>query len=86
MKIYVFGRTDREKEDWFRRLCAATHKGVGIGVAVNDMTSADLKEAVSDTVIEAAQIELEYLKYMSVFKVRNTTNYVSFLLNIFLAL
>ncbi|KAL1494416.1 hypothetical protein ABEB36_010018 [Hypothenemus hampei] len=25
IKIYIFGRTDREKEDWFRRLMAATH-------------------------------------------------------------
>ncbi|CAH1135926.1 unnamed protein product [Ceutorhynchus assimilis] len=27
LKIYLFGRTDREKEDWFRRLAAATHHG-----------------------------------------------------------
>lgn len=26
-KIFIFGRTDREKEIWFRRFTAATHKG-----------------------------------------------------------
>ncbi|XP_018562200.1 testis-expressed protein 2-like isoform X2 [Anoplophora glabripennis] len=67
-KIYIFGRTDREKEDWFRRLCAATHKGVGLGIAVGDLSPADLKETASGCVIEAAQTELEYLKYMSIFK------------------
>lgn len=77
VKIYIFGRTDREKEDWFRRLCAATHKGVGVGISAGDLDSADLKETVSDSVIEAAQTELEYLKYMSVFKVRSLNDYAT---------
>ncbi|KAJ8950583.1 hypothetical protein NQ314_007807, partial [Rhamnusium bicolor] len=65
-KIYVFGRTDREKEDWFRRFSAATHKGVGI--VSNELGNVDVKDTVSESLIEAAQTELDYLKYMSVFK------------------
>ncbi|KAJ8915161.1 hypothetical protein NQ315_000413 [Exocentrus adspersus] len=66
VKMYIFGRTDREKEDWFRRFSAATHKGVGVGIT--DLNSVELKETVSETLIDAAQTEFEYLKYMSVFK------------------
>ncbi|KAJ8942024.1 hypothetical protein NQ318_002778 [Aromia moschata] len=66
IKIYIFGRTDREKEDWFRRLCAATHKGAG--VACTELGASEVKDTSSETLLEATQTELEYMKYMSVFK------------------
>ncbi|CAG9824129.1 unnamed protein product [Phaedon cochleariae] len=66
LKIYLFGRTDREKEDWFRRLCTGTHKSATI--VSTDSSNPDLRDAVSDTLSEAAQTELQYLKYMSIFK------------------
>lgn len=67
IRIYLFGRTDREKEDWFRRLCTATHQGVGLTSFVS--SNPDIKENVSETLLDATQTELEYLRYMSRFKV-----------------
>lgn len=69
MSIYIFGRTDREKEDWFRRLCIATHKEIGFFPI--DSNNSDIKEPLSDPRLEAVQAELEYLKYMNVYKVKN---------------
>lgn len=67
--IYIFGRTDREKEDWYRRLTTATHKEVGF--ISSDSSNPDIKESSANPLLEAAQAELEYLKYMNVYKVNN---------------
>ncbi|XP_076272264.1 testis-expressed protein 2 isoform X4 [Rhynchophorus ferrugineus] len=61
MKLYFFGRTDREKEDWFRRLVAATHHSEEILMA--DMEN--VKD--SEGVLEVARMQIEYLKYMTFF-------------------
>lgn len=53
-KIYIFGRTDREKEDWFRRLIAATHQDESNIREVADYGDVD-------------SVKIEYLKYMSIF-------------------
>ncbi|XP_044252894.1 testis-expressed protein 2 isoform X2 [Tribolium madens] len=50
-KLFLFGRTDREKEDWFRRLKAATHKG-------GNLPSSDTSEVLTET---------DYIKYMMIF-------------------
>lgn len=68
MAIYLFGRTDREKEDWYGRLITATHKDIGF--FSTDSSNPDIKESLADPLIEAAQAELEYLKYMSAYKVK----------------
>lgn len=67
MTIYLFGRTDREKEDWFRRLAIATHKDMGF--FSTDSSNPDIKETLADPMIEAVQSEMEYLKYMNIYKV-----------------
>ncbi|ERL93017.1 hypothetical protein D910_10319 [Dendroctonus ponderosae] len=54
--IYIFGRTDREKEDWFRRLAAATHQDGG-----------NIREAAGYGDADSVKTEMEYLKYMSIF-------------------
>ncbi|EFA08264.1 testis-expressed protein 2 isoform X2 [Tribolium castaneum] len=50
-KLFLFGRTDREKEDWFRRLKAATHKGA-------NLPSSDTCEILTES---------DYIKYMMIF-------------------
>ncbi|XP_066253669.1 testis-expressed protein 2 isoform X4 [Euwallacea similis] len=54
VKIYIFGRTDREKEDWFRRLAAATHHA-------GDPASDEEKD------VDRVKLQLEYTKYMMLF-------------------
>nr|CAI5846225.1 unnamed protein product [Callosobruchus analis] len=54
VKIFLFGRTDREKEDWFRRLTTATHKEEA-------MNTDDLEDASNNTY-------LDYIKFMHSFK------------------
>ncbi|KAK9887753.1 hypothetical protein WA026_000068 [Henosepilachna vigintioctopunctata] len=58
-KVYIFGRTDREKEDWFRRLCMATRPQVTSSFQENDN---DLKKATST---ESILRENEYTVYMA---------------------
>ncbi|CAG9860576.1 unnamed protein product [Phyllotreta striolata] len=67
LKIYLFGRTDREKADWFRRLCLATHQGSGLVSFIS--SNPDIKETVSESLLNVANTELEYKRYMSMFKV-----------------
>ncbi|XP_063917342.1 testis-expressed protein 2 isoform X3 [Zophobas morio] len=62
-KLYLFGRTDREKEDWFRRLKAATHRGAHLPV-----TPTTTVRAISHTLLDKAAKELDYAKYMLIFK------------------
>ncbi|RZC34748.1 testis-expressed sequence 2 protein, partial [Asbolus verrucosus] len=70
-KLFIFGRTDREKEDWFRRLTAATHKGAN--VPFNE--TADMESVVSTTLINTAMTEMDYIKYMQTFnKIRNESS------------
>lgn len=64
--IYLFGRTDREKEDWYRRFVTATHKGAHLTTA--DNLSIDSQTSVSDTLITSAKNEADYLKYMAKFQ------------------
>lgn len=66
-KIYLFGRTDREKEDWFRRLTAATHQNT-TNLPVNPNVNCE-NEIHDHSVSETTRIYLDYIKYMSVFKV-----------------
>lgn len=64
----MFGRTDREKEDWFRRLTTATHKEIGF-MSTDTNNPDDIKEPITNPLIEAAEAEMEYLRYMNVYKV-----------------
>ncbi|XP_074039959.1 testis-expressed protein 2 isoform X2 [Leptinotarsa decemlineata] len=68
IQIYIFGRTDREKEDWFRRLAKATH--IGLDAASSHSSNSDIKETGCDTCEEIVQnqTEVEYLRYMNMFK------------------
>lgn len=71
IKLYLFGRTDRQKEDWYRRLCAATHPNKNLELKPDDSDSKDGSENIG----EIAQNELEYLRYMSIFRpTRRSTN------------
>lgn len=65
IKLYFFGRTDRDKELWFRRFAAATHKGAQL---TKKELATDPSESVSDTLINDAMEESEYVKYMYSFK------------------
>ncbi|CAH0564014.1 unnamed protein product [Brassicogethes aeneus] len=67
-KIYIFGRTDREKEDWFRRLSAATHHESNLYVE-------DKNEDSKEKEVENS-MENEYNKYMQVFisKTKKSSN------------
>lgn len=65
IKLYIFGRTDREKEDWFRRLAAATHHHDEISVDETD----NLKGNIN--LLEDAKTQLEYIKYMTFFNKLN---------------
>ncbi|XP_060522964.1 testis-expressed protein 2 isoform X2 [Cylas formicarius] len=60
--LYIFGRTDREKEDWFRRLAAATHQ-----VSETTINEHDHDHEISANITQSVHVEDEYLKYMSVF-------------------
>ncbi|CAG9826944.1 unnamed protein product [Diabrotica balteata] len=66
IKIYLFGRTDREKEDWYRRLCTSTHRELGLSSL--DCSTPDSKDNPLSSHIETTESELEYLRYMSAFK------------------
>ncbi|KAL3273248.1 hypothetical protein HHI36_014702 [Cryptolaemus montrouzieri] len=57
-KIYLFGRTDREKEDWYRRLTAATHPQI----PNTSKEAGELKKAAS---MESILKDSEYAVYMS---------------------
>lgn len=59
--LYFFGRTDREKEDWFRRLMKATHRGAHL----DPNLETELTESVSDTLVNAATLEMDYTKFMA---------------------
>lgn len=65
IKLYFFGRTDRDKELWFRRFAAASHKGAQLN---KRELASDPSESVSDTLINDAVEESEYVKYMYSFK------------------
>ncbi|XP_044758998.1 testis-expressed protein 2 isoform X2 [Coccinella septempunctata] len=71
-RIYLFGRTDREKEDWFRRLCMASHPQPS---NVPTENAGDLKKVAS---VESILKESEYTLYMSsilkAFKKRDEQN------------
>lgn len=56
-RIYLFARTDREKEDWYRRFVTATHREAGF----SDQTDSQKPEAKLNNVWD----EQEYLKYMN---------------------
>ncbi|XP_019869679.2 testis-expressed protein 2 isoform X2 [Aethina tumida] len=62
--IYIFGRTDREKEDWFRRLTAATHCQNAQRVDVEDKPD-DVKE--EEELSDLERVYNEYNKYMQMF-------------------
>lgn len=64
-KIFFFGRTDREKEDWFRRFAAATHKGAFVEIPKSDV---DKVESISDTLVNNAALQEEYCTYMQTFQ------------------
>lgn len=49
-KIFLFSRTDREKENWFRRLTKATHR--------------DNNNLMSNILLDSQIIELDYMKLM----------------------
>ncbi|CAH2017094.1 unnamed protein product [Acanthoscelides obtectus] len=63
LKIYLFGRTDREKEDWFRRLSTATRKE-----AMDDDLPPNNNKNNNRSKEEQANADLEYIKFMSFFK------------------
>lgn len=64
-RLFFFGRTDREKEDWFRRFVAATHKGAALNIY--EETNEEQKESISDTLVSNAALLEEYHKYMQTF-------------------
>jgi hypothetical protein len=59
----LFGRTDREKEDWFRKLKAATHKGANVPLSETSIR----ETSVSHTLLDQAMSETDYIKYMLIF-------------------
>lgn len=68
----MFGRTDREKEDWFRRLKAATHKGA------NASLNESYVEDTSQTLLQKALNETDYIKYMTILTRTVESKVVSF--------
>jgi hypothetical protein len=62
-RLYLFGRTDREKEDWFRKLKAATHKGANVPLSETSIR----ETSVSHTLLDQAMSETDYIKYMLIF-------------------
>ncbi|KAK4874750.1 hypothetical protein RN001_014110 [Aquatica leii] len=62
-QIYLFGRTDREKEEWYRNFTNSTRKG------------SDVKDENSDSVVQFSDnvnttlpYEQDYIKYMNQFQ------------------
>lgn len=64
--LFFFGRTQRDKEDWYRRFVAATHKGADASKYSHDKT--DDVESVSSTLMSNAALEEDYYKYMQLFQ------------------
>lgn len=58
--LYIFGRTDREKEDWYRRLTAATHKGA-------TLEQLDRALDATNTIYDDVSRREQYEKYMLIF-------------------
>ncbi|XP_056641762.1 testis-expressed protein 2 isoform X3 [Diorhabda sublineata] len=67
IKLYLFGRTDREKEDWYRRLSAATHNNKNLETELDESDPKDGTDNIEE--------ELEYLRYMSTFKPSRSTGH-----------
>lgn len=85
-RLYLFGRTDREKEDWFRKLMKATHKGIDSLENKNNNVDNDVQseETISSTLLHGASLEEEYNKFMMVYtKVINTVFYFNISLFLF---
>lgn len=66
-RLFFFGRTDREKEDWFRRLANATHKGAHISLNQPPDPDLDVQESVSQTLLDANTIMTDYRKFMALY-------------------
>ncbi|KAK0168955.1 hypothetical protein PV327_002711 [Microctonus hyperodae] len=75
-KIYIFGRTDRQKEDWYRRLVLATrssnkHNSISITKELTSSSSALSLSQISNEIKNSAATstdtpaELSYSVYMS---------------------
>ncbi|KAF5288346.1 hypothetical protein FQR65_LT12081 [Abscondita terminalis] len=62
-QIYLFGRTDREKEEWFRNFIIASHRASDIN------ESTDLYSQISNNVgCNSVHYEQEYEKFMNQFQ------------------
>ncbi|XP_045476118.1 testis-expressed protein 2 isoform X2 [Harmonia axyridis] len=68
-KIYLFGRTDREKEDWFRRLCMASHPQTITNIPTeNGVDSA--KAASVEPILKESEYTLFMASILKAFKKR----------------
>lgn len=59
IRIYIFGRTDREKEDWYRRLTAATHN--------KESSQPNSDDSISESTLPTETTIDEYMKYMQTY-------------------